>query len=400
MKLVLDGRETKRVGFVLEPHLWLGGRNYFRNLLIAISQLPDSAISPIVISGSQSRFVLPELPSVEIIQTPMMDRGTLPWLVRKVVANSPSGDRLLYQLLRLHRIAVLSHHKPLVSNSAIVSVGWIPDFQHVHLPKLFMRKELRTRDRQFMELCIGCDKVIVSSECALADLRAFAPQHAWKGEVLHFVATPSEQTETPSLVELQQRYGFDGPYFVLPNQFWKHKNHRVVIAALDLLKRRGQRVLVIATGRTRDDRHPEHVDALMRYAKECAVTDRFRSLGEIPYSDLCGLMQHAIALINPSLFEGWSTSVEESKSLGKQIVLSDIPVHREQSPALAAYFPPDDADDLARQIWNTQKEFDPDVDSNNREQARLSLPARQIQFARTFQRIMLSERRPLVREGS
>lgn len=44
------------------------------------------------------------------------------------------------------------------------------------------------------------------------------------------------------------------------------------------------------------------------------------------------LMKHAIAIINPSLFEGGSTTVEEAKSLLKVIILSGIPVHREQNP--------------------------------------------------------------------
>jgi hypothetical protein len=33
-------------------------------------------------------------------------------------------------------------------------------------------------------------------------------------------------------------------------------------------------------------------------------------------------------------------TVEETKSIGKTIVLSDIPIHREQAPASALYFDP------------------------------------------------------------
>ena len=103
---------------------------------------------------------------------------------------------------------------------------------------------------------------------------------------------------------------------------------------MKLLKHRNQRVQVLATGSTQDYRHPKFFDSLMKYARECDVLDRFRVLGVIPFDDLSGLMLHGVALINPSHFEVWSTSVEESKSLGKRILLSDIPVHREQSPPL------------------------------------------------------------------
>ena len=37
-------------------------------------------------------------------------------------------------------------------------------------------------------------------------------------------------------------------------------------------------------------------------------------LGKVPYSDLINLINQSKALINPSLFEGWSTSIEEAKN--------------------------------------------------------------------------------------
>ena len=43
-------------------------------------------------------------------------------------------------------------------------------------------------------------------------------------------------------------------------------------------------------------------------------------------------MYHSIALINPSKFEGRSSTVEQGKSMGEKIILSTIPVHKEQKP--------------------------------------------------------------------
>ena len=58
-------------------------------------------------------------------------------------------------------------------------------------------------------------------------------------------------------------------------------------------------------------------------------------------------MRAAVAVINPSLFEGWSTTVEEAKSIGVPQLLSDLPVHREQSPLLCKYFDPHNSEDVA-----------------------------------------------------
>jgi glycosyltransferase involved in cell wall biosynthesis len=46
-------------------------------------------------------------------------------------------------------------------------------------------------------------------------------------------------------------------------------------------------------------------------------------------------MRASTALINPSLFEGWSTTVEEAKSTGTPMILSDLGVHREQAEGMA-----------------------------------------------------------------
>ena len=51
-------------------------------------------------------------------------------------------------------------------------------------------------------------------------------------------------------------------------------------------------------------------------------------------------MRAAALIIQPSFFEGWSTSIEDSKALGRPLVCSDIPVHREQVPDALGFFDP------------------------------------------------------------
>jgi len=41
-------------------------------------------------------------------------------------------------------------------------------------------------------------------------------------------------------------------------------------------------------------------------------------------------MKNAQAVIQPSFFEGWSTVVEDAKSLNQHIIVSDLEVHKEQ----------------------------------------------------------------------
>lgn len=384
----MNALKKTRVGFLLYERDWLGGRNYLRNLFIALDLLPKHPITPVLFTGMSQGIAPQDFPGAEIATTSMLDRKAAAWLVRKLIARSTARDLILTGLLKQYDIDVLSHSPRLGPQTSIKTIGWIPDFQHVHLPQFFEPAERTSRNREFEGFCKRCDRIIVSSECARADLIKFAPHCACKADLLRFVAAPLILKQTLGLEELQRHYGFNGPYFLLPNQFWAHKNHRVVISALHELKRNGRPLLVLATGSTMDYRNPHFFDSLMQYAAECGVLDYFRVLGKVPTDHLVGLMKDAVALINPSHFEGWSTSVEEAKSMGKQIVLSDIPVHREQAPERGLFFPSDDPHALANMMIAAYEGFDHDQDAAMQKRAQENLATRQLEFALTYQRIV------------
>ena len=318
----------------------------------------------------------------------MLDRKSPAWFVRKVLATAGGEDILLRRFLQAQGIRVLSHSSHLGRQRAIKTIGWIPDFQHVHLPDFFTLKQRAALDRHFRSICSACGRVIVSSERARADLESFSPEYAHKAALLRFVASPVPLADAAALPELRRVYDFSEEYFLLPNQFWAHKNHRIVVAALQHLKQRNQRVLVLCTGSTKDHRNPSYFGSLMEYAKQCDVIDRFRVLGQIPFEHLAGLMQHATAFINPSRFEGWSTSVEEAKSMGKQIVLSDIPVHREQAPGRSFFFTPEDAIALADAMLAAIAGFNVADDAKQQAEARSRFPERLRQFGEDYRRIV------------
>lgn len=386
----MNSERRYRVGFILHSNYWIGGKNYLRNLFAAINSLPQNVIDPVVFTGTKTDTQSAGFDEVEVVRTPILDHKSPAWLVRKGIAGVTRHDLLLRRLLRRHHVSALSHLFHLGTQLPIPTIGWIPDFQHVHLPEFFSVEERRRRDREFMELCKYCDKVIVSSECAGVDLQSFTPEYAHKAELLRFVGGLASPQHAVNLPDLQQMYGFEGPYFLLPNQFWAHKNHRVVLSALEVLRRQNKRVLILATGSTEDYRQPAFFSSLMQYAGECDVLDTFRVLGQVPYDHLVGLMRHAIAFINPSRFEGWSTSVEEAKSMGKQIVLSDIPVHREQAPQRSFFFPPEEPDALAERIIDASKQFDQQRDVTMQEMARAEFASRQRAFGERYERIVLN----------
>jgi glycosyltransferase involved in cell wall biosynthesis len=340
-----------RVGFIgAVSREWIGGLNYYKNLLFALRAHEADAVEPIVFLGARSEPYQKELfrEGARVVEHSLFDQGTAPNLVDRALLRV-AGVRLgLEALLDAHGVDVLSHSNipGLVTRP---TVSWIPDFQHRHLPHLFTREQLSWRDAHFTRLAERSSAIVVSSLAAARDLEAFAPRWAHKCRVLPFVSQPIPGYAglgAPDEAAVRGAYAIDGPFFYLPNQFWAHKNHLVAFEAVRLLKARGRKVRLVCTGHLEDYRNRGFVEELGRFVGAHGLRDEIRLLGLVPYDDVFKLMRFSVAVLNPSLFEGWSSTVEECKSVGKPMILSDLDVHREQYPE-AAFFPRDDPEALA-----------------------------------------------------
>jgi glycosyltransferase involved in cell wall biosynthesis len=280
------------------------------------------------------------------------------------------------------------NHAHLLSKNRIIKLYWIPDFQHVHLSYLFNPEEIKARDSRFREGCKHADIVIVSSKNAQKDLADFAPDQLHKSRISNFVSNVPKNIwdKDPSI--LISKYGIPEKFFYLPNQFWKHKNHITVLESLKILKDKGIRPSIVFTGNPTDYRNPEYIKELNKCIDDWGLRDQLFILGMVEHDDVLLLIRQSIAVINPSLFEGWSTTVEESKSIGKRTILSDIEVHREQAPPFCDYFDPKDPIGLAEILavrWNELKSG-PDLELEAT--AKNSLPKRISAYADNFLQIV------------
>jgi glycosyltransferase involved in cell wall biosynthesis len=328
-----------------------------RNLLYAISVSGDTQIQPYVFFGTQvdEQIVNSFRPLATVVTTKLLDRKSVPWFVNKVLIKLFGSFVLVKRELSRHGISIVSHAANVYGRRAPLRViSWIPDFQYLHFPELFPGLDSEAETRYLQKIITETDVVVLSSYAAYQDFLRIAPEgYAARGRVLQFVSQPnskliSENTQM-SLNRVEEKYDFKGDFFFLPNQFWVHKNHAVVFEAVRLLKARGGDVLVLCTGNLYDYRtdNTSHADSLNEFIQVNKLQQNIKILGLIDYDDVLCLMKNCLAVLNPSRFEGWSSTVEEAKSIGKQIVLSNIPVHIEQAPLDGRYFSPDDAKGLA-----------------------------------------------------
>jgi glycosyltransferase involved in cell wall biosynthesis len=277
--------------------------------------------------------------------------------------------------------SVVIEHRRDVSVPLLI---WIYDLQHHHLPELISERDYRQRDEIIVREAGRATRLMVQSSSVGADLEKFLPQYRHKIGVMHMVTNIDPAIYECDLSALLRRYHLPEKFIYLPNQFWKHKNHRTVVEALRILRARGIEPVVVCTGSVADHRNPDYVDQVMQEISVYGLRDQMIVMGSIPREDVFGLMRQSIAVLNPSLFEGYGLSAAEAKSLGKRALLSDLPSLREQAVPEAIYFNPNDAEELADRmavLWNNLP-AGPELELERR--ARAALLGRQRKFARSF----------------
>jgi glycosyltransferase involved in cell wall biosynthesis len=368
-----------------------------KNLLYAVSQVNSGRVDPYIFFSADidDRLAQQFASLATVVRTPILQRKNPWWYLDRVLFKVFGSQILVKRELHKYGVQVLTHAVQVSGIGAPLRViYWFADFQFLHLPELFPGLDIDAEIRIIHESIARSDAIILSSYAAYDDFRRIAPADCVaRAHVLQFVSQPDTRlTDVDDVADkevIERKYGFTGRYFYLPNQFWVHKNHWLVFRAVAELKARGIDVLVICTGNLNDYRvkGSEHVDSLRKFIVDESLERNVLILGLVPYQDVLFLMRNCVAVINPSRFEGWSSTVEEAKSIGKSVLLSDIPVHREQNPVDARYFDPDDMADLSSKMleaWSEQSGRDAD----RRKEAASALRERTLAYGEAYVRLV------------
>jgi glycosyltransferase involved in cell wall biosynthesis len=331
---------------------WSGGETYQRNMFGVMAQeLAGKVQAKLFLSPEQYQKIGTSFDRFLAQPAIVDERVNGAGGGRRAVQAAVLGrDQALADLVMPHGLDVMFESAQWFGNRfPIPVISWIPDFQHRHMGHLFSRKGWWHRDIGFRFQTSGRRVIMLSSEDARNDCDIFFPVAKQKTKVVRFAIDLNPAPVFERAKSVREAHDLPERFFYLPNQFWAHKNHAVVVKALKVLQQRDQlsEIPPIAlTGRTEDPRNPNLYKSLISDVTVHGLSKHFRHLGLIPYEDVFALNAAADHLINPSKFEGWSTPVEEAKALGTPMILSDLGIHREQAPT-AKFFAPDDAEALA-----------------------------------------------------
>ena len=338
---------------------WIGGTYYIENLLYSLS----------LQQGFSERFELYIFTDNDSFRR-LQSRVPLP--LKKVVRTFFYKVRNKIQkifnldLVRKRYDLIFPYNLSRMLEMSENRVCWIPDFQEKHFPEFFSDSELIDRERAKLVMLEKEKNVVFSSRSAENDFRYFYSENDLKTYVLNFAVHNDVKNFSPKDIVFA-KYSIKEAFFLCSNQFWVHKNHQVVLEALREAVKQHPAIKVIFTGKEHDHRAPDYANKLKKLSEDFGLKDNVKFLGFIPRNDQLALMKYAIAVIQPSLFEGWSTVIEDAKSLSKNVICSDLAVHREQLGNAGNYFEPKDFKTLSEKIVKFYESKPKDIDYNYEE---------------------------------
>jgi glycosyltransferase involved in cell wall biosynthesis len=361
---------------------WTGGIRHLKTLAYALGNACQSTATELYVlrdrnsTGDQTAQF-----RAKVVTTADPFHFPGEWRVRRLLAlPEPSG---LIRTARENGISVLLPFRTVPFRATgIKTICWIPDFQHVHRPEFFPESQRRSRDVTFQRMAERCTLLLLSSRNALDHFADLYPQYVNKARLMPFPSLFAFEPPAGDAIVTVRKFNLPEKFALVANQFWRHKNHEVVIEAIRELHNKGIQVPLVMTGLPTDyrDQNNEITSRILQAIASAGLNRYITVLGMVDEPDFGNLMRAAAVIIQPSLFEGWSTSIQDSKALGRPLICSDIAVHREQAKEAVGYFGCDRPDELADLLARNWPKFNPGSDAGRETTA---LAAEQ-EFARTY----------------
>ena len=341
---------------------WMGGYNYYRTLIDCI--ITDHSNSFEAIIFTYPKFTKRYLQyfkknNIKIIYLEELKPETR---YREILKNILTGRSTnILKKIKENEINVI------IENSfyfgwriGIPVIAWFPDFQHKDLKYYFKIDKFYKREVGFYLQLLSNRTILLSSYDAKK--RFLTHYSLFKNANIKILNFTQKIKQTKSTVLFNNKRDIPKDFFLISNQFYEHKNHKIILKAVHHIKiKYNITINIVLTGSKYSiDNNKKYFCEFISMSKELNISDQIIYLDLVSYDELIYLLINSKAYINPSLYEGWNSTVELAKNFHKKLILSNIKVHREQLGSKAAYFNPRNHQTLAKKILmnNNNKKSD------------------------------------------
>ena len=132
-----------KIAFVINfsNKTWNGGLNFFENLIFFLKRHKKKVGISIITDNKKNIIINKNFKNIEILETELVsNKFNLKRLLDKIFIVIFGKSFFLENFLISNNIEILSHGTFCGKNSKIKSFPWFPDFQHIHFPDNFTKK--------------------------------------------------------------------------------------------------------------------------------------------------------------------------------------------------------------------------------------------------------------------
>lgn len=226
------------------------------------------------------------------------------------------------------------YNAPVLCRSRLVVT--VHDVAHLRLPH-FRRNVLRRTyaSTMFGSVVRRADAVMCVSQFTLSELRELFGPPRGTAAVVHNGVDESWFSGNAGRAPLPR------PYFVFVGDQKPHKNLPTLLNAFASLQRREEVMLALIGRRSEYRQRDDSIEPLLR-----SLGDRVVVTGELDEQILQGFVRHAVALVQPSLYEGFGLPPLEAMASGCPVIASRAASLPEVCGDAALYFDPQDSSAL------------------------------------------------------
>lgn len=209
---------------------------------------------------------------------------------------------------------------PTYFEPGIPTVCTIYDLQYKTYPEFFAAEDVSHRERTFIEACRRATVLTAISDYSRESAISHGSLDPERIRTIH-LRMAQRITDVNNDKAILGRLDLSPQqYLIYPANFWKHKNHEMLLTAFGMACHQGleANIKLVCTGAP---------GARQTWLKNAAATmnlgDRILFPGYLPNEDLAVLMANCRGMVFPSLYEGFGLPVIEAMAAGVPVACSN-----------------------------------------------------------------------------